>query len=111
MVEKKNTIIPDAHEIQYIKAFGGLEAVVYRKNSFDISCGINAGVMMHINANRFNVSPIYGARFDFTKSFNDTIALSIGSKLTVAHLPAPDPILCSMTYIVEPAVISIRTSF
>lgn len=108
---KKTTVIPDAFDVHYIKAYGSLDVVVFRKGAFSASAGISGGKILHINANKYNDPVFLGARIDFGYRLCDSLALSAGTKLTASHLPSSEPLLMSMTYLVDPVVISAEVRF
>ena len=111
-VERKDaTIIPNAFNVYYAKGLCGLDINLMRKNGFTLSAGAFGGLMMHVNNNKFNISSILGARIDFSYAINDSISVSIGTKASASHLPAAEPLLNSITYLIDPLTLSVEARF
>ena len=108
---KGTTVIPNAFNVYYAKALCGLDINLMRKNDFTLSAGPFGGVMMHVNGNKFNISSLLGARVDLSYSFNDTLSVSAGTKISASHLPAAEPLLSSITYLVDPLTFSVGVRF
>lgn len=111
-VERKGvTIIPNAFNVYYAKAVGGVDVKFMKKNDFSLSAGTFGGVMLHVNGNKFNISSVLGARIDFAYSISDNLSVSVGTKASASHLPAAEPLLSSITYLIDPLTLSIEARF
>lgn len=108
---KKETIIPNAFDVHYIKAYCGLDVITVNKGNFTTSFGAFGGLMMHINAKKYNISSYFGARLDFSYALNNHIVLSAGTKFSAAHLPFNEPLMNSISYFIDPVVISTEVRF
>lgn len=110
-IHKDETIIPEAFDVQYLKAFGGLDITAIRKGSFSASLGAFGGMMMHINADKYNWTSFAGARLDLSYALSNHFAVSAGTRFSAAHLPSAEYLLNSMTYLIEPVAISVEVRF
>lgn len=108
---KKDTVIPEAHDVHYIKAFLGVDAKAIVKGDFSLSAGLFAGAMAHINAGMYNMSSIMGARIDCGFKISDSFRLNLGTRMTAAYQPAAQPLMSSMTYLIDPLTLSLEMMF
>lgn len=104
---KKETIIPDAFRVSYIKAYAGLDLRFLRTGKFSSSLGAFAGGMMGINAGVYSISSILGGRLCFDYHLNSHLSLGIQTRFTASYLPANDPLYKSMTYLIDPVTLSL----
>lgn len=104
---KKETIIPDAFRVSYIKAYAGLDLRFLRTGKFSSSLGVFAGGMMGINAGVYNISSILGGRLRFDYHLNPHLSLGLQTRFTASYLPADDPLYKSMTYLIDPVTLSL----
>ena len=108
---KKETIIPNAFKVSYIKAYVGLDLRFIRVGKFSSSLGVFAGGMMGINAGQYNISSILGGRIRFDYYLNSHLSLGLQTRFTASYLPANDPLYKSMTYLIDPLTLSLDVRF
>ncbi|MBO5770257.1 MAG: hypothetical protein J6R23_03290 [Spirochaetales bacterium] len=111
LILKRESVIPNAFDVHYVKAYSGLDIAAIKRGSFSASVGAFGGIMMHINAKRYNISSYFGARLDFSYALNNHIVLSAGTKFSAAHLPSSEPLMNSISYFIDPVVISAEVRF
>ncbi|MGN0907681.1 MAG: hypothetical protein ACI4NM_11080 [Bullifex sp.] len=104
---KRETIIPDAFRVSYIKAYTGLDLRFLRTGRFSSSLGVFAGGMMGINAGMYNISSILGGRLRFDYHLNSHLSIGLQTRFTASYLPADDPMYKSMTYLIDPVTLSL----
>ncbi len=108
---KKETIIPNAFRVSYLKALVGLDLRFIKVGKFSSSLGVFAGGMMGINAGVYNISSILGGRIRFDYYLNSHLSLGLQTRFTASYLSANDPLYKSMTYLIDPLTLSLNVRF
>ena len=108
---KKETIIPNAFRVSYLKALVGLDLRFIKVGKFSSSLGVFAGGMMGINAGVYNISSILGGRIRFDYHLNSHLSLGLQTRFTASYLSANDPLYKSMTYLIDPLTLSLDVRF
>ena len=108
---KKETIIPYAFMVSYVKAYAGFDLKFLSAGQFSSSFGVFAGGMIGINAGVYNISSILGGRIRLDYRITDGLSLGLQTRFTASYLPAKDPLYRSMTYLIDPVTLSLDMRF
>ena len=108
---KKETIIPDAFKVTYLKGYVGLDLRFIKVNNFSSSLGVFTGLMMGVNANTYSTNSLLGARVRFDYTLNKHLSFGLQTRLTASYSKAEDKLYSSITYLIDLVSLSLDMRF
>ena len=108
---KKETIIPDAFNVTYLKGYVGLDLRFIKVNNFSSSLGVFTGLMMGVNANTYSINSLLGARVRCDYTLNKHLSFGLQTRLTASYSKAEDKLYSSITYLIDLVALSLDMRF
>ena len=108
---KKETIIPDAFKVTYLKGYVGLDLRFIKVNNFSSSLGVFTGLMMGVNANTYSINSLLGARLRCDYTLNKHLSFGLQTRLTASYSKAEDKLYSSITYLIDLVSLSLDMRF
>ena len=107
---KNETVIPNAVDVHYVRLGGGLDFTMANER-LSFSFGVLGGELITFNANSWNPGSYLGGRLLLEFNLTDKLMLGCQSRVTVSHQKASDPLMSSLTWMVDPVALSIAYRF
>ena len=107
---KKETVERNAYDVHFIRLGGGIDGVVANEK-LSFSFGILGGEMISFNADSWNSGSYLGGRLLLEFNITESLLLGLQSKATVSYQKTRDPLLSSLTWIVDPVSLTIAYRF
>lgn len=107
---KSETVIPNAKDVHYVRLGGGLDCVLANKK-LSFAFGVLGGELITFNANRWNPGSYLGGRLLLEFNLSDNLLLGCQSRVMVSHQKTSDPLMSSLTWMVDPVALSITYRF
>lgn len=101
---KKETVIPEANAVQYIKLGAGADYIFSLNEKIELYGGLFGGAMFHINNSKYNVAPYFGLRLGGDYALSENITLGAFTRVAFSFLTTGESgnIRDSLTVLVDP---------
>ena len=107
---KTETILPKAMDVHYVRLGGGIDGVV-SNDELSFAFGVLGGELIAFNANHWNLGSYLGLRLLLEFNLSDHLLLGCESKLEASYQKATDPLMSSITWLVDPLALTITYRF
>ena len=107
---KSETVIPDAMDVHYVRLGGGLDSVIANEK-LSFAFGVIGGELIAFNAEHWNPGSYLGGRLLLEFNLSDKLLLGCQSRVAVSYQKASDPLMSSLTWMVDPLALSITYRF
>lgn len=107
---KNETVIPNAVDVHYVRLGGGLDCVIANEK-LSFAFGVHGGELITFNADHWNPGSYLGGRLLLEFKISDNLLFGCQSRVTVSHQKASDPLMSSLTWIVDPMALSVSYMF
>ncbi len=109
---KIQTVIPKEQDMQYIKGGLGVDYLISVSDRSDIYLGALGGVMAHINNNKYNIAPYFGARLGLETKITENLTLGAFARVTASFLTVEDDTMySSVTLLIDPVSLTLSWRF
>ena len=107
---KTETILPKAIDVHYVRLGGGIDGVA-ANDKLSIMFGVFGGELITFNANRWNPGSYLGGRILLEFNLSDNLLLGCESRVAASYQKATDPLLSSITWLVDPLALTVTYRF
>ena len=112
IIVKKDTIIPGARNVYYIKAGIGFDYTHTFNTRYTLYTGLFGGAIAHINNSKASITPYFGARLGFEYALGEHFSLGAVSRVSLALFSArSEQLMDSLTILVNPVSVTLTYRF
>ena len=112
IIVKKDTIIPGARNVYYIKAGIGLDFTHTINTRYTLYTGLYGGAAAHINNRKVSITPYFGARLGFECTLGEHFSLGAVSRVSFALFSTrSESLMASMTVLIVPVSLTLTCRF
>ena len=109
---KQETIIPGQKNVHYVKGGIGVDFTFDVLQKSTLYAGLFGGAMAHINNNKANITPYFGARFGYDYAISDSFLIGALSRVSFAlFIENSGSLMNSLTVLLEPVAITLTYKF
>ena len=107
---KSETILPKAIDVHYVRIGGGLDFLISNEK-LSFAFGVLGGELMTFNADHWNPGSYLGGRLLLEFNLTENLLLGVQSKAAASYQKASEPLLSSITWMIDPVTLSFSYRF
>lgn len=106
LTSRKDPVIPGSGTVNYVRLIAGND-LLFGAGSADIGIGAFAGAYFAFNADVWSASPAAGMRAFIEWPVTPTVSVGAMSRFSLTYHGAEDPLMKSLTWIIDPISVTV----